>query len=111
MFGEQGPVPLILTARFALEANEVEEGVDRSADEHFHGLVGAASPVSLAPRPAFFEDLFDNGGFELEGDEVLRRAVKDGIVSDEESFAGADTDKQCGVETVRVLPQMVDIPR
>jgi hypothetical protein len=97
------------TPRIALEADEIEKGVDRSANDHFDRLLRLTSSVTLAPGPAAVKDLFDERRLELERDEVLGRTVKDGIEADEKALAGADPNEQRRIDAVRVLPEVVEV--
>src|SRR6185436_8517900 len=109
VLSDECSVPLVLATRVPLETDEIQKRRHCPTYDHLYGLFGAASPLALTPRPASREDLFNEGCFELERNEVLGRTVQDRIEPDEEALARINADEKRGVQAVGILPQMMDI--
>src|SRR5688572_9130974 len=97
---------LVLTQRFTLEPNQLEEGIGRSTDQHFGRLLKLRSTGPLPGKPAALQDLGGVVLLELQADEELGRAVKHWVCSDEEALLRIDANHEGRVEAVRILPEV-----
>src|SRR6266851_4984566 len=100
---------LILSTSLALEANEIEKRYRGATDDYFDRFFRSRLSLSLVPRKAGRQYFFNKRSFEFQRDEVFGGAVENGIKANEESLARADADEDRRVETVWILPEMVNV--